>query len=162
MAQSTDEKRKYPKEKILSIFKDWFQAEPSIYPPNLNDMVEWKAGKISLKANYKVIGITTNDYNLYKAVDAKYSTIVYEFVPMGMRQAKLEADGDYVLKIKKVKNPPWSFGSCHSCWKKKNCSFRDTAKTPRPYDAKINNPNLSVMGGCGHIICNGCILGVEK
>jgi hypothetical protein len=107
------------------------------------------------------VGIPKNGYHIYNAVTTKYTTIMFKFVPMGKRQVKLEADGDYILTIKKIENTHWSFGSCHSCWKKKNCSFTDTAKTPRPYDAKIKGQNLSVMGGCGCLVCTGCVLGVE-
>jgi hypothetical protein len=35
-------------------------------------------------------------------------------------------------------------------------------RTPHSYDSKINDPNVSVMAGCGHEICNGCVMGVEK
>jgi hypothetical protein len=87
---------------------------------------------------------------------------VYDFVPMGKRQTKFEADGDYILKIKTIENTPWSLGSCHACWKNKERNFTNTVRTPHSYDAKIKEPNLSVMGGCGHVICNGCVMGVEK
>jgi hypothetical protein len=40
------ESARYPREKMLVLFKDWFQTKPSIYPPNLENMVIHKAGKI--------------------------------------------------------------------------------------------------------------------
>jgi hypothetical protein len=165
MAKSTKGKStKYPRDKILDLFKGWFETEPSIHPPNLEMMAVWKADKIVRDNNQKkaIVRITEEEYNLYNAVDAKYNTIVYEFVPMGKRQTKLEASGDYILKIKTIENTPWSFGSCHACWKNKERNFTNSVRTPHPYHSKINDPNLSVMGGYGHVICNGCVMGVEK
>jgi hypothetical protein len=39
---------------------------------------------------------------------------------------------------------PWSFGSCHACWKEVRRNFDD--------------PNLPVLGGCGCVICNRCVI----
>jgi hypothetical protein len=139
---------KYPREKILDIFKGWFQTEPSIYPPNLENMVVCKAGKIVREDNQKVVGISEEEYNLYNAVDVKYNTIVYEFVPMGKRQTKLEADGDYILKIKTIENTPWSFGSCCACWKNKERNFTNTVRTPHPYDSNVKDLQWMCYG-CG-------------
>ena len=94
----TDGKEKYPRKKILDIFKGWFLVQPSIYPPNLNKLVIWRGGKIVCQENQEVVGITKEDCNFYNAVDAKYSTIVYKFVPMGKRQNKLEVNGDYIKR----------------------------------------------------------------
>ncbi len=62
MVKSTKGKStKYPRDKILDICKGWFETEPSIYPPNLENMVVWwKAGKIVRENNQKkvIVGIT--------------------------------------------------------------------------------------------------------
>ena len=152
----------FPRRRIMEYFEDWFQSTPSIYPPNLHDMVELKNGKVIRRGHNKVVGIKTKDYNLYDAVDAKYTKIVFEFIPMGKRQAKLEVDGSYILKEKVIQNAPWSFGSCHACWKLKERNFTDKKRTPHPYESSLTEPNLSVLGGCGHVICNACVMKVEK
>jgi hypothetical protein len=158
----TDGREKYPRKKILDIFNGWFLVQPSVYPPNLNKLIVCKEAKIVPKKKQEIVGITKEDYDFYNAVDAKYSTILYEFVPMGKRQTKLEVNGDYILRIKTIQKTPWSFGSCHACWKSKKRNFTNTTRTPHPYDAEINDPNLSVLGGCGHVICNECVMSVEK
>jgi rubrerythrin len=152
----------FPRQRILEYFEDWFQSTPSIYPPNLHDLVELKNGRIIRRGHNKVVGISTKDYNIYNAVDAKYTKIVFEFIPMGKRQAKLEVDGSYILKEKAIHDAPWSFGSCHACWKRKQRNFTDKSRTPHPYQASLTEPNLSVLGGCGHVICNACVMKVEK
>lgn len=147
---------------ILDYFEDWFQCTPSIYPPNLHDLVELKYGRVIRRGHNRVVGIKTKDYNIYDAVDAKYTKIVYEFIPMGKRQEKLEVNGSYILKKKDIQDAPWSFGSCHACWKMKERNFTDISRTPHPYQASPTEPNLSVLGGCGHVICNACVMKVER
>ena len=66
----------------------------------------------------KIIAVTKADYRNYHAVDAKYSTILFEFIPGGKRMDGFGENGPSVLKTKEL-DGPWSFGSCHSCWKKK-------------------------------------------
>ena len=152
----------FPRQRILEYFEDWFQSTPSIYPPNLHDIVEMKNGRVIRRGHNKVVGIKTKDYTIYDAVDAKYTKIVFEFIPMGKRKAELAGDGSYVLKEKDIQDAPWSFGSCHACWKMKDRKFTDKLRTPHPYEASLAEPNLSVLGGCGHVICNACVMKVEK
>jgi hypothetical protein len=47
----TDGKEKYPRKKILDIFKGWFLVQPSVYPPNLNKLIVCKEAKIVPKKN---------------------------------------------------------------------------------------------------------------
>jgi hypothetical protein len=89
MADFTRDKGRFQGKRILGIFKNWLQAELSIYPPNLYNVVEWKTGKISLQGHNKIVGLTKKDYQIYYAVSRKYKTIVFEFVPIRKREAKL-------------------------------------------------------------------------
>jgi DNA-directed RNA polymerase subunit RPC12/RpoP len=93
---------------------------------------------------------------------AKYCTILFKFTPMGIRKEELCEKSGCLLKRKEMKDVPWSFGSCHVCWKKVRRTFSDERKTPHPYQSKIHDPNLSVLGGYGCIICNGCVIEMEK
>jgi hypothetical protein len=81
---------------------------------------------------------------------------------MGIRKEELCEKSDYLLKRKEMKNVPWSFVSCHACWKKVRRNFSNKRKTPHPYQSNIDDPNLPVLGGCGCIICNGCVMKMEK
>ena len=145
----------------MDLFHHWFEATPSIYPPNRYDIVEWKNGKQVRRDHNKIVPITSEDYRKYKAVDAKYCMVLFEFVPMGNRMEALGETGGYLLKTKKL-DAPWSFGSCNACWKEGRRNFTDTTKTMHPFIAKFNDPNLSVLGGCGCVICNGCVTEMEK
>ena len=92
--------RMFPREMVMMIFNDWFKATASNYPPNLYEIVEWKRGKQVRRDHNEVVGIVREDYIKYKAADAKFSTILFEFVPMGNRKANFQEDGEYLLKIK--------------------------------------------------------------
>jgi hypothetical protein len=160
MNEETDGER-FPRQQVMKVFEDWFDAKPSIYPPNRHDIVEWKRGKMIRRDHNKIIALTKEDYSNYHAVDAKYSTILFEFIPGGKRMDGFGENGPSVLKTKEL-DGPWSFGSCHSCWKKKTRNFSNTKKTQHPYRTTIDDPNLSVLGGCGCVICNGCVMQMEK
>jgi hypothetical protein len=133
------------RQQLVEVFESWFKAEPSIYPPNLYDVIELKQGKQIRRDHNPVEAITRKEYERYKAFDAKYCTILFEFTPMGIRKEELCEKSDDLLKRKEMKNVPWSFGSCHACWKKVRRDFSDKRKTPHPYQSNIDDPNLSVL-----------------
>jgi hypothetical protein len=61
---------------------------------------------------------------------------------MRIRKEELCEKSEYLLKRKEMKNVPWSFGSCHACWKKIRRNFSDERKTPHPYQSNIDDPNF--------------------
>jgi hypothetical protein len=162
MDDGVNETKQSTRQQLVEVFESWFEAKPSVYPPNLYDIIELKKGKQIRRDHNPVEAITKKEYEKYKAVDAKYCTVLFEFTPRGIRKNKLSEKSDYLLKRKDMKNLPWSFGSCHACWKKVRRNFSDERKTPHPYQSQIDDPNLSVLGGCGCIICNGCVMEMEK
>jgi hypothetical protein len=155
--------KKSTRQLLVDVFESWFEAEPSIYPPNLYNVIELKEGKQIRRDHNPVEAITRKEYDRYKASDAKYCTILFEFTPMGIRKEELCEKSDYLLKRQEMKNVPWSFGSCqHACFKKLRRNFSDKRKTPHLYQSNIDDPNLSVLGGCGCIIWNGCVMEMKK
>ena len=152
----------FPRQQVMKYVEDWFEAKPSIYPPNRNDMVEWKMEKVIRRDHNQVVHITRTDYMKYKAVDAKYSIILFEFVPGSKRMKGFGENGASFLKTKRLNSPSWSFGSCHACWKEVRRNFTDTTRTKHPYRTTFDNPNLSVLDGCGCVICNVWVMEMEK
>jgi hypothetical protein len=61
-------------------------------------MVKWEKSKVIHCDHNKIVSMKVK-----KAVNANYTTILFEFVPMGEIQAHLEEGGGYVLKIKRSK-----------------------------------------------------------
>jgi hypothetical protein len=161
MDDGMDRTKKSPRQQLVDVFESWFEAEPSIYQPNLDDVIKLKQGKQIRRDHNPAKAITRKEYERYKASDAKSCTILFEFTPMGIKKEELCEKSDYLLKRKEMKNVPWSFGSCHACWKVRR-NFSNERKTPHPYQSNIDNPNLSVLGGCGCIIYNGCVMEMEK
>jgi hypothetical protein len=160
MASSTstyDDARAPVSHAMKILHYDWMDVIPSHYPPNLYPRVlTWK-GRVGEKDHLPMKGITRTEYQKYKAVDAKYLEIIWEFTPNGIR-----AEKPLLLETKRVASSTyWSFGSCNGCWKLSRRNFTDTSRTPHPLDTSVDNPNLPRMGRCGCICCNLCILELE-
>jgi hypothetical protein len=125
-------------------------------------MVEREKGKVICREHNEIVSMKVEYYKRYQAVDAEYTTVMFEFVPMGGKTSTFGGGWEaYYIEDKKSKEDTL-VGNCDGCWKGKLTNFTNGTKTPHPFEAEINDPNLSILSGCWHIICNECVMGVEK
>jgi hypothetical protein len=105
---------------MLEISHDFFEVVPSICPPNIYKQIEIKNGKVVQLGFAPADGIDTSLYKKYQEADAKIPEIMCVFLPMGNgRQDHLKEENKCILKCQTSHGPnlPWSFRSCHLCWK---------------------------------------------
>jgi hypothetical protein len=144
---------------VRAVYHHWMTASPSKYPPNLHSRVESRDGAIVRRDYKKLVGIGIKEYKQFKACDAKYVELIWEFTPDGQA---LEKRMVVNFKIRSAHQTYWSFGSCNSCWKQGRRNFTDTDITGHPLQAHANDPNLPRLGRCGCVICNECVLELER
>ena len=99
---------------VRAVYHHWMTASPSKYPPNLHSRVESRDGAIVRRDYKKLVGIGIKEYKQFKACDAKYVELIWEFTPDGQA---LEKRMVVNFKIRSAHQTYWSFGSCNSCWK---------------------------------------------
>jgi hypothetical protein len=54
--------KKSTRQQLVEVFESWFEAEPSIYPPNLYDVIKSKQGKQRRRDHNPVEAITRKEY----------------------------------------------------------------------------------------------------
>ena len=149
--------RKPVKDAMRHLYYDWMEIKPSNCPPNMYPRVMTINGRVGRRDYLPVKSITRDHYTKYRACNAKYLEVIWEFTPNGRR-----ATVPIILETKRVGSETyWSFGSCHACWKLDIRNFTNTDRTPHPLSASVNDPNLPRMGQCGCICCNKCVQELE-
>ena len=141
---------------VVDMYRDWIIATPSKYPPNLHSRVQSKKGRVEHRDVAAMVGITQDDYIQFRACDAKYLTIIWEFTPGGN-----ELKERMILRLSERRDPAWSFGSCHCCWKEGKRNFTDTRMTKHPLLVTAQDKNLPILGRCGCVVCNDCVRKIE-
>ena len=143
---------------VMAVYHYWMKASPSNYPPNLHPRVQSKDGAVYKRDYAPLIGIDYKDYKKYKACDAKFVEIIWEFTPNGRALNKR-----LVLKIviRTTDATNWSFGSCNSCWKRARRNFTDNVITGHPLSVPSDDPFLPRLGRCGCVVCNECVMELE-